>query len=95
MKKCLLLIVVVAMSSCNKKHDVGEYVYVSYTAPNGVIHIDRECENKTVMKPARELYKEKALPVSYNLNYDFCSKCITDEAMKQIEDSIAKYKNAE
>ena len=95
MKKWLFLIFVIILSSCEQKRVVGRYVYVSYTPPNGVIHIDKECSEGTVIKPACELYKEKSLRLSYSPNYDFCSKCISDEQMKQIEDSISKYRENE
>lgn len=79
-------------SNTKSPKTLGDYVYISYTPPNGVVHLDKSCSSNTIIKSANELYREKANYRGYTPNYDFCAKCISDEEMKQIEDSIDKYK---
>lgn len=104
MKKLLSVILVLVLTSCSKKHEVGQYFYVG----NGnVYHIDRECNsdirnnvNGKIIVNAHDTYKiafqyanSNQWQIPYGLSSQpiyFCSKCIDDKQMRQIEDSNSR-----
>lgn len=77
MKWFLIFIATIALASC-KRDEVGEYFYKSGLT----IHLSKDCEGDEYIKSS-DVYR--------GANYGFCSRCISDEQMKQIEDSINKY----
>lgn len=90
---------VVLFTSCQKQ--IGGYFY-----DDGVYyHISNSCggSQKSIVK-CNDVYSNahKVLgeyrcgnSLSYQKAIRFCAECINDEQMKQIEDSIAKYRKHE
>lgn len=63
-----------------KSNNKIEYFYVK----DGKAHLSRGCESGTVYVPASAIFNSN--------NIGFCSSCISNRKMKQIEDSLAYYK---
>lgn len=72
---------------------IGDYVYVQVSNDNDVVHLDRKCRKGLIIMSLEDLLLEQAayrvsdVIYIYN-NYDFCSYCISDNQMKQIEAMI-------
>ena len=100
MKKISLYLISFVLFSCSDKHEVGEYFYEK----SNILHIDKKCGgySKTITS-ANGVYTGVFKPYncnswhirdgSFSRQIEFCSDCISDEQMRQIEDSIAKYIN--
>lgn len=95
--RILFLLSAIALTSCQQQpqqHKIGDYFYGDGT----LLHIDRNCGgfHKGLIN-AHEAYKnlyrdnnDWLIRRSYGWSkIDFCADCISDEHMKQIEDSIA------
>lgn len=97
MRKLFFVIAISLLTSCDNRHDVGEYFYVG---AYNLYHIDKACDNNAkVMANAHDTYKNTYKSGNQwmiknglsSMYVYFCSKCISDIQMNQIEDSIAKY----
>lgn len=108
MKRFVCFIILLSLlTSCENKHDVGQYFYVGY---GNLYHIDQACNsgasNKAkgkVLVNAHDTYANAFKNgnqwwVHESLSSQpiyFCSKCISNTQMMQIEDSIEKCHNME
>lgn len=63
-----------------KPQNTIEYFYIK----DGKAHLSRGCESGTVYVPATAIFSSN--------NIGFCSSCISNNKMRQIEDSLAYYK---
>jgi len=73
---------IVACTEQQKSNEIGEYVYLDRVLH--IIHLDPKCGTNTIFVEAKDVYRKRT-------SQSFCSKCISLEQMKVIDDSIKIY----